>query len=45
MPSVTTQYSLHNCVDHLPALFHAYATPRIETDSNQAYSTVKGLTR
>jgi len=28
---VATQHSMRNCVDHLAAPSHAYATPQVET--------------
>jgi len=39
---VATQHSWRNCVDHLAALSHIYATPRVELDSNKANLTVEG---
>ena len=41
---VATQHPLRNCVDHLAAPSHIYATPQVETEqnSNKANLTVEG---
>jgi len=43
-PPSSTQHSLHNCVDHLAALFYVHATLLSESDLWWSLSTIQGIT-